>query len=205
MQTIDQVGFLPAQMSRIAAHYSRTALLTLFLISAFPLHLWTILLWLRDYSWIAARTDAWDAIGVGAYGLAIALLESIVVFLFAILMGYLLSSRWEEGRRTAILAFLVLITASWAISAQLFFLFELDPSAFLIGWLAGRDHPLRLLYFGVLMIVTGSVLLPVVLLLRSDKAVRSLHNLLDRLALLSGLYLLLDAAGLVIVILRNVS
>jgi len=45
----------------------------LFLISAFPLHVWTLLLAFRDFSWLTERTNLWDAIGVLSYGLIYAL------------------------------------------------------------------------------------------------------------------------------------
>ena len=43
-------------------------------------HIWTFILFLRDFSWLNERTNVWDAFAVGAYGLVTAFIESIFVF-----------------------------------------------------------------------------------------------------------------------------
>jgi hypothetical protein len=45
--------------------------------------------------------------------------------------------------------------------------------------------------------------IPVFIVMRSDKAVRLLNNIMERLALLTMIYLVLDIAALIIVIIRN--
>jgi hypothetical protein len=48
------------------------------------------------------------------------------------------------------------------------------------------------------------VALPAWLILRSEKAVKSIHALIERLSLLSAFYLFFDVVGLIFVIVRNV-
>jgi hypothetical protein len=185
------------------ARYSRQGLWSLFLVCAFPLHVWTIILAFRDFSWVAERTRAWDAVGVLAYALVFAFVESLVVFLVAVSLGFLLPRRWEEGKRIALLSILVLITSFWAAFGQLYFLWNLNLPAQAVQFLAQNAHPLRLLYAAFLVLVVPTVLVPTYLVLRSEGASRFILALVDRLSLLSSFYLLLDAASLVIIILRN--
>jgi hypothetical protein len=185
--------------------YSSQGLWSLFLVCAFPLHAWTIILAFRDFSWVAERSSAWDAVGVLAYGMVFALVESLGVFLVAALLGLLVSPRWEESRRIALLNILVLVTAVWAILGQLVFLLNFSLPAPLNQFLAGSDHPLRILYAAGLALIAPSVFVPAYLVLRSERAFRFARELAGRLALLTSFYLLLDVAGLVILLIRNLA
>ena len=183
--------------------YSRRGLWSLFLVCAFPLHVWPIILAFRDFSWVAERTNAWDAIGVLAYALVFAFAESLVVFLAAVLLGFLLPRRWEEGKRIALLSILVLVTTLWAMLGQLYFLWNLSLPDQAILFLAQTWHPLRILYLAILVVVLPTVLIPTYLVLRSEGSTRFILGLTERLSLLASIYLLLDAAGLVVVVIRN--
>ena len=89
--------------------YSKSGLWSLFLICAFPLHIWTFILAFRDFSWVSERTNSWDAVGVVSYGLVFAFIESLMIFLIATLMGFLISQKWEEKQRITLLGTLVTI------------------------------------------------------------------------------------------------
>src|SRR5574342_450210 len=106
--------------------YSKQGLWTLFLVCAFPLHVWTIILAFRDFSWVSERTNSWDAIGVVSYGLIFAFIESVVIFLAAILLGFLVSKKWNEDRRLALVGVLVFVTSLWAILSYLFFMLKVS-------------------------------------------------------------------------------
>ena len=183
--------------------YSRQGLWSLFLICAFPLHVWTIILALRDFSWVTERTNAWDAIGVISYGMVFALIESLVVFLAAVLLGFLVSRQWDEGRRIALLSVLVLITALWAMTSQLYFLWGVSLPEQMMRFLAQSEHPVRVLYATGLALVLPTVLIPAFLVLKSNKVFHFVRELTERLSLLTMFYLVLDAGGLVIVVVRN--
>src|SRR5512141_2477039 len=98
---------------------------------AFPLHAWTLILAFRDISWLTDRTNAWDAVGVTSYGLVFAFVESLVLFALMVLLGYVVSGRWQPERRVALLSLLALLASLWAMIGQLFFL--IGPT--LPGWL----------------------------------------------------------------------
>lgn len=188
----------------IKQRYSRQGLWSLFLVCAFPLHFWTLILAFRDISWLTERTNAWDAIGVASYGMIFAFTESLLIFLVVVLLGFLIPKRWQIDKRVAFLSLLILITAIWGMIGQLLFLWNifLPPQA--IQFLRGSSHPLRIIYMICLLVVTPTVLLPVYAFIRSNKAVMFMQNLVERLSLLTMFYLLFDLLALMIVIIRNI-
>lgn len=159
----------------------------------------------RDLSWVTERTNAWDAIGVMSYGVVIAFMESVAVFLVIALLGFLISKCWDEDRRIALLSVLGIILALWAIADQLFFLLDLSVPAGVIGYVAGTAHPLRVLYAAALVFVTPTVVLPALLVLRSGRFVRWIGEMIKSVSLLTAFYLVFDIIGLVIVLIRNSS
>ena len=183
---------------------SKKGIWYIFSVCAFPVHVWTIILFLRDYSWISERTNAGDAIGVGSYGLLIALVESLFVFIVVYGINFVLSKFYSELKRIGIISILVLVTMTWAILGQLYFLLEINlPSSILRVMMVG-GHPLWVLYGSLIALTSLSLALPLYFQLKSTKIQNVLFSFVDRLATLTGLYLFLDFCGLVIVIIRNV-
>jgi hypothetical protein len=190
-------------VSFLTRRYSRQGLWSLFLICALPLHAWTMILAFRDLSWLTDRTNAWDAIGVLCYGLVFAFIESIVVFVLAALLGFLVSDRWEPERRVGVMSVLVLALSLWAMLEQLFFLANVRIPGLVIAFLIRTGHPLRTLYLIEVALVGATFLVPVFLVLRSNPSFRALQGAIERLSLLAMLYLVFDVVGLVIVLIRN--
>lgn len=155
--------------------------------------------------WVIERTNVWDAIGVGSYGLVFALAESLVIFVVIALLGFLTPAHWEIDRRIAFLSLLVIITALWGMISQLRFLWNISLPSPVLQLIAQSEHPLRLLYAISLAIVLPTVLLPVYLFTRSNKSVKFMQELTERLSMLTLSYLLFDLLGLVIIIIRNLS
>ena len=184
--------------------YSRQGLWSLFLMCAFPLHLWTIILAFRDISWLTERTNAWDAVGVLSYAVVFAFVESVLLFLVIVLLGFLIPRSWTEDRRIGLLASLVLILSAWGMISQLYFLAGMSPAAWLVQLAAGNAHPLRVLYAIALLMVAPSFAIPAYLIMKSANAPQLLHSLIDRLSLLTTMYLVFDVIGLGIVIIRNI-
>jgi hypothetical protein len=182
---------------------SKSGLWTLFLLAAFPTHVWTIILVLRDFSWVSERTNAWDAVGVGAYGLLIAFVESVFVYLIALLISAMLRVAWPEEKRLALLGTLITLVSLGAIANQLFFMNggAFPESAF--RFLAGQSRPLVFLYLLVVSVVFPVVALPIYFVVKSDRVVKGWQGVIERITLLVTLYLVLDVGGLLIVIFRN--
>lgn len=188
----------------ITRRYTRQGLWSLFLMCAFPLHAWTLILAFRDISWLTERTNAWDAVGVTSYGLVFAFMESLILFGVMVLLGYAVSGKWDPERRVALLALLALLASLWAIVGQLYFLIGTGLPGWLIGLLIWTRHPLRAMQAGALGLVSLTVLVPVMLVLRSKRVFDFMRGLIDRLSVLTMFYLVLDVIGLVIVIVRNI-
>jgi hypothetical protein len=184
--------------------YSKQGLWSLFLVCAFPLHVWTFILAFRDFSWVSERTNSWDAVGVVSYGLLFALIESIVIFLVTVLLGFLISKKWSEERRITLMGTLMLIASLWAMASYLYFMIQVTLSEDTITFLVNLAHPLRLIYAVCLALVGITIALPTYFILRSEKFLQSLKGFFERLSLLTLFYLFFDFVGLVIVIIRNV-
>jgi len=183
--------------------YPRQELWSLFLMCSLPLHFWTLILAFRDLSWLIERSNLWDAIGVASYGMIFAFAESVLVFLVALVLGFLISKHWHQ-QRVALLSILVLITALWSMAGQLHALSGMSFPIWFLNFLVQQEHPVRVLYLLSLLLVSLTVLPPTYLILKSNKALRFVRELIDRLTLLAILYLLFDITGLVIVIIRNI-
>jgi len=171
---------------------------------AFPLHAWTLVMVFRDLSWMAERTNFGDALGGGAYALLFAFVESLVLFLVMTLLGFLVSTAWDQGRRVALVTVLYWIAALWSMIGQLYFLTQFQAPDWLLGFLIQNGHPVRVMYALAFFLVAPTVALPAWFILRSEKAVKFTNSLVERLSLLSAFYLFFDLVGLVFVIVRNV-
>jgi hypothetical protein len=185
--------------------FSKQKLWTLFLMAAFPTHVWTIILVLQDYSWVTERTNSWDAIGVGAYGLLVAFAESVFVFVVALVLSLLISRKWDQDRRLALLFVTIFVVAIWAIINQLYFLFGATLPGGMMRFLIDSAHPLRILYGTSFAIASISVVLPYAAVLQSDEVVKGIETVMERLSILTVLYLFLDVVGLIIVVIRNLA
>lgn len=188
----------------LTQRYSKQGLWSLFLMCAFPLHAWTLILVFRDLSWMAERTNFGDALGVAAYAMLFAFIESLLLFIVMALLGFLVSTRWDQERRVALLTVLFLIASLWSMLSQLYFLANLQAPDWFLSILAQNGHPVRVLYALAFVVIAPTVAFPAWLILRSEKAVKSIHALIERLSLLSAFYLFFDVLGLVFVIVRNV-
>ena len=175
----------------------------MFLICAFPFHLWTLLLAFQDVEWVARRTNAWDALGVVSYALLFALIEAILVFLFFTAIGLIIPRQWNVNKRIGFLILLVLLLSVWGMISQLLFLWNINLPKSTIQFLSQSGHPLRYLYAGAFAIVAPTIALPVYFFLKSDGMLTRIENLVNQLAVLTGFYLFLDAVGIIIIIIRN--
>lgn len=187
----------------ILGRYTRGGLWTLFLMCALPLHAWTMILAFRDLSWLTERTNAWDAVGVLCYGLVFALVESVIVFVVMVLLGFLVPGKWEAERRVGLLSALVLILSMWAMLEQLFFLAEVRLPGWLIDVLVRTGHPLRVLYVVIPLVVGATFVYPAWRLMRSRRAVEAMSGVMEKLSLLAMFYLVFDVGAIVVVVIRN--
>lgn len=183
--------------------FDKSHLISLFLITGFPLHLWTIVLVFLDFPWLIERTDLSGAIGVLSYALLYALLESGALLLVLIILSQLISRKWPQDRRLAIIGLVYLVAALWGIGGQLFFIQEwrIIPSIF--TFLVNSGRPLLFILIGLVALIIPSIIIPTAALIRSRKFEKFFIELLDRLSALTLLYLVFDLLAFFNIVFRN--
>jgi hypothetical protein len=191
-------------MISIKKRYSPAGLFQLFLISSLPIHVWTLLLSFRDISTFTERTNLNDAIGVVCYGLVFAFFESLFVFSLFTLLGFLISTLWDEHTRLTLLNTLVIILGTWAVLGQVYVFFDYPMPSFLFNYLLHAAHPARVFYGTILGSIALSLSLPSLLILKHKTSFQFFKKIHDGLSVLAGFYLSLDVFALIIIIFRNI-
>lgn len=168
---------------------SRQELAYIFAVCIFPVHVWLIINVLREVpAWIL-RLTTWDLVGVVAYSLVFALVESILVFLVILLLGVMTPARLIQGKFVALSTALVFLTSLWFIvlhyNNQIIEMRQVIPFA-----LWGISYMLILL-------------LAFFLIQRKEKVEELLNDFVKRLAVLSFVYFLMDVVSIVLVGIRN--
>jgi len=158
----------------------------------------------RDVTWVAERTTSWDAIGFSGYALFYTLIESLLLFGFIALLSLLVPKEWNKTLRFAVLSLLAFALAGWSIMEQLILIVfwgRLQRLAVSLTFLTTSPVVVQAIFAGLIII---SVAIPLLLLRKNKKVQQGVFSLLERLTLLSGLYLFLDAVGIGIIIYRNI-
>lgn len=158
----------------------------------------------RDVNWVAERTTSWDALGFSGYALFYTLIESLLLFGFIALLSLLVPKFWNKTLRFAILSLAAFILAGWSIMEQLVLIIfwgKLRELGATLPFLSGSPWTAQLIAAGLVSI---SFAVPLLLIRKHPKLQKGAYALLERLTLLSGLYLFLDAIGIMIIIIRNI-
>jgi hypothetical protein len=150
------------------------------------------------------RTNLWDALGVGSYGLMRAFIETVIIFIIFAGLGMLTPIRWGIDKRISFMGLLVFMLSAWGMIGQLLFIWNINLPPSVVDDLARSGHPLRILYGASLAVVVPTLVLPGYFFLRFEKVRRLFQDFAERLSLLTMFYLFLDLAGLMIVAIRNV-
>jgi hypothetical protein len=184
-------------------HLKQHDLRKLFLICVFPLQSWTIYMTFQDVEWVAARTNIGDAIGYWGYAMLFSLFEIILAWIFLLILNFLIPKQWGRQIRISLLGSIVFVLAIWSALGRLYFLTGQGTPEFFLDFAIWTGHPLWVLYGTVLTSITASIAIPMFLLVRYPKIRDGLLSIFNRVAVLSGLYLVLDFFGIAIVIARN--
>ncbi|TAK13100.1 MAG: hypothetical protein EPO32_06455 [Anaerolineae bacterium] len=172
-----------------------------FLWVAFPIHAWAIYFYLINADRYAGRSN-WEAVGLGGYILLIALIESLLVTGFFLLLGLLLPRRWPPKQRQAARIGVFGVTALWLVLGQVTLLRFRQRPGVTAAFFAPINQPSVLPLLLFLLVLVVSIALPIWAAGKPGLQ-RVLNGLVERVSLLSWLYLALDVAGLVVVIIRN--
>jgi hypothetical protein len=185
--------------------FSVSSLVNFFLVCAFPFHLWKIIMLIRDVGWVTERAGTGSFFGLSSLALLYALAESILFFAALLILGLLIPWRWPAKRVYSILGFIALWAPVWDILVQVYRGTIFQHPDFLFAWLFATGHPLRygyLLLIGFTLIMFAITAGGIWLVSFNQKVQQGIDNFLGRVATLSALYLALDVAAFVILVIR---
>ena len=172
---------------------------------AFPIHAWAIFLVIRDFQWVYDQMGMGIFIGYASYTLVFAFVESAILLLFLWLLSYLVPKSWSGRKSFSILALWGLVISLWAMGNQIFHLLLENPPGFL-SWIMLRVYYYQVLGFSILAaLILISVILPLFLVIRYDRIERNVIRFVERITLLSSLYLIFDFFGFIIIVIRNLT
>lgn len=190
---------------KIKSKLTRAEALNLLLVCAFPVHLWAIIVLIYDLSWYLEKRSLSFFLGVSGYGLAFAILESVLFFGFIYLLTFLFPRSWKGSAPMAVAGAVALVIAFWAIVNQVFLLTsEISPEWF--EWIMLRVfYRQRQLYpiFWVILLI--SAIFPVALLPRWERGQKGMLAFIEKITILVPIYLLFDLIGIAAAITRVVS
>lgn len=174
-----------------------------FLIVGFPLHVWALLMVFRDIEFVAERTEMWDAIGYAGYTMMFTLAESLILAVIVWALSLLLPRNWSNQRALSISGSAFLVLAGASIVDMAFHAF--NEARISRQYLYGLENFTALTYALIAAAVVVGTALSAFLILKTKWGEKAFAEIFDRIILLGYFYLFLDLAGIIIVILRNVS
>lgn len=169
---------------------SRSDLLLSFGAIAFPIHIWTIFNVLYIFPAWLLRYSIGDLVGVVSYPLADAFLESFLIWIGLVILGYVLPKKWLADKFVAVTSAVVWLSSAWAVLGQYNYksILSWNLLQLILGLLGGI-----LSYCFVYWLV-----------FRWKPLEGWLRKATEVLAVLVYFYVIVDLAGLVVVILRNI-
>lgn len=172
-----------------------------FLAISFPTHFWTLLMVFRDLEFVRERTDLGGTLGYAGYSLLIALAESLILTLVVWGLSLVVGRNSNKEKIFTILVSCYYVIASASLidmAAHVFIKARISRQ-----YLYGLEKFPELTYSLIAVAILVGVMTCVFLIVKSPKAGRFFNEVIERLMLLSYLYLFLDAIGIIIIIWRN--
>ncbi len=164
--------------------YSGKDLIRLFVFSAFPIHVWAIIIMFRSVpSWLFYMSQS-DFIGSIAYHLTFTVFETLLAFIILLAMGFLIPRRWTPEPFLTLSSVLIV---------------ELSIMAIVFQQLVLQYSSLHWMAVSCLIILAASL----VILPKIPRLQQITRILAERLTILTFLYIFFDAIGVIIVIIRN--
>lgn len=163
----------------------RTQAVKIFLLTAFFVHIWTILNVLFDVPSLILYMNLEELLAAISYPLTFALFESILLALPLILLGGVLPENWRTSYYLSFVFAILFPAALTAIAIHVF------PDL----WDAKKW--VLLAWAGFAALLSG-------LFWRFPRVRGWIDAIIERLALLSYIYLVIDALAVIVVIVRNV-
>jgi len=163
----------------------------LFLIGAFPVHIWAIVNLLHTFPSLLLEMKTLELISILAYVLTFALFESLFVFALLFLVTWFFPRRIPASTLLVVSAILVFFGSTGVTLVHLYKIWKITAFKF-ESWV-------------ILWAVVGVVASSLVIFIVAKKPMveKPILSIVERLSLLSILYLSLDLVGAVIVVIRN--
>ena len=168
--------------SRLPARSELIAILTAV---AIPIHVWALFRIVAGVPQWLLRLTPWQLIGVVSYSLMLTLIETLLVFLFVLVVIALVARRRLPANLVPAVTVFAGLTTAFMVALLLISLRD------------GISLILTLVGYVVLLVVS------LVLVGRSQRLAGMLNWLVDRLVPLALLYIFFDVLATVIVIVRN--
>jgi hypothetical protein len=164
-------------------------LFTSFAAIAFPVHVWAIINILYIFPAWLLRFSVWELAGAVSYPLVDTLLESCLLWIGLLILGFVLPKKWFADKFVALSAALVWLLAAWAVLVQFTYksILELGLVQLILG----------------LLLVIISFGLAYWLVQHYGRLDGWIKRLAQGLVVLTYFYLVFDLLGLAVVILRN--
>jgi len=175
---------------------TRNEIILLFLACVIPIHIWSIINILREIPRYLQYLTIGEIIIIFAYTQAFALFESLIVTVLLILFCLVLPARFFRDWFLSQGILIVYITTIWAIlyHFQVRIVQGLSPS--LVTYMA-LIWLWAMMYFGVLF---GSL----ILIRKKEDFEQKIISFIDRLSVLSAVYIIIDVVSIFIVLMRNI-
>jgi len=165
-----------------------------FMVCLLPVHIWSIIAFLRTVPSYLLWVDLGRLMGIFAYMQVFAFMESLLFFLLVLLLAFLLPRSWFLDRFVAQATLLALVTTLWIVPVH-----YLSVQASADETSAGLGGP-----YGILWVVSFLVALAglSILFRRVARFQTLLQGFAEKIVPLSVVYLLVDLAAALIVVSR---
>ena len=184
-------------------HLSRHQVVLIFSVCVFTTHVWSIINLLRVVPSLLLIASTSEMVGVVAYTLVFTLLESVLILGFVLIAGLVFPSKLFKGKFTTIMTSFILFTAVWSLP----FHFGGSILLFLTQFVQG----MVLIIFMVLLLSLWGTFYIIVLLklpksLSSDENIEAkVVSFMERLVVLSAIYIVFDVLSIIVVGVRNIA
>lgn len=170
---------------------SKSEYFQLFLIGAFPVHVWSIVNLLHTFPSLLLEMNTLQMISVLAYVLAYVLFECLFVFALLLLVTWFFPPQISSSTLISVSAVLIFFASIAVTLIHLYGIWKITAVKF-DSWV--------ILWTAAGVIASGLVIF---LVAQKPKVEKPILSIVERLSLLSILYVSLDLLGVAIVIIRN--
>lgn len=171
--------------------------LLVFAVCTFPIHIWALLSLFQKIPVYLLRLSTSELIGIVAYTLSYALLESLLLVIFLILLSMALPERSFRSRFVTQGTVLIAVISLWLIPVHY-------QGSILLALEANLMQYMALIFIWTVSFVTLVALLSS-MLRRHRWFERSISHFVDRVTVLAVLYVFLDLLSVGILLVRNIA